>query len=328
MEGPKVQVTAVSRGIYALTGGTGFIGRYLAKSLEFRATEVRILSRRAIDLGTHPSSVRLFKGDLCDPGFEPRSFLEGVDVLFHCAGEAREEGAMRALHVQGTSRLASAAAGRVKRWVQLSSAGVYGPRREGRIDEGSALAPANSYEATKAESDAIVTRAAAEGGFEYVILRPSIVFGVDMPNDSLRQLVRVIDRGLFCFIGPGGAIAPYIPVEDVADALLLCGTRPEARDQVYNLSGNIRLEEFIGTIAQALGRASPRLHIPKWLATLIANTGGVIPGFPLTQGRIDALTSRAVYESSKIWRELGFSPAVPLERRLADFVRSLKAKRK
>ena len=41
-----------------------------------------------------------------------------------------------------------------------------------------------------------------------------------MPNDSLRDLVRAIDRGRFFFHKGKGAVASYIPVEDVADAIV------------------------------------------------------------------------------------------------------------
>src|SRR5260370_13194421 len=118
--------------IAAVTGGTGFVGTALINRLLRAGTfsEIRVLTRR----GRVQPGARVFRGDLLtDP---LHAFVEGADVVFHCAGELRREEAMRALHVDGTRRLVEAARGRVPRWVQLSSVGAYGRAvRDGLIDE-------------------------------------------------------------------------------------------------------------------------------------------------------------------------------------------------
>jgi nucleoside-diphosphate-sugar epimerase len=285
--------------IAAVTGGTGFVGRALVARLRRDAAvrEVRVLSRRGgFDL-TRPL---------------PPQALDGVDVLFHCAGETRDEAAMRALHVEGTRRLVEAARGRVARWVQLSSVGVYGRRlREGALDESAPPAPEGEYEVTKAESDRLLGGA----GLEHAILRPSIVFGPGMPNPSLYQLVAAVDRGRFAYIGPAGAVATYVCVEDVADALALLGSAPGAAG-VYNLSDDRPLESFVAAIAGALGRAARFPRLPEPLARLLAR----IPGLPLTPGRVDALTRRVRYPSARMRDELGFRFGVSIEAGLRALV--------
>src|SRR5574341_4931 len=62
-------------------------------------------------------------------------------------------------------------------WVQLSSVRVYGPVREGVVDESRPYAPRGEYETTKAESDRLVLEAFERGAFSCTILRPSIDFG-------------------------------------------------------------------------------------------------------------------------------------------------------
>lgn len=105
--------------------------------------------------------------------------------------------------MRGTERLLTAAQGEVGLWVQLSSTGVYGPVRSGVVDEERILAPVNSYERTKAAGDLLV-QAAAKSGLKCFILRPSNIYGPDMPNQSLFQLIRMIDLGLFCHIDSRG----------------------------------------------------------------------------------------------------------------------------
>src|SRR5688572_24199991 len=111
--------------IVAVTGGTGFVGRRLVRELVARGDAVRVLTRDAARAAGLPPSVQVCAGDLAS-GTVPGAFLEGVEVLFHLAGEIKRPAAMRSLHVDGTRALAAAAAHRIKRWVQLSSVGVYG----------------------------------------------------------------------------------------------------------------------------------------------------------------------------------------------------------
>lgn len=296
--------------IAAVTGGTGFVGQVLvSRLLRSRAfSEVRVLTRGQFS----PDGTRTFRGDLCQDPLEP--FLERVDVLFHCAGELQREEAMRAVHVEGTRRLLAAAGGRLWRWVQLSSVGVYGRgMRAGTVDESSPIAPEGAYETTKVQADRLVHEAAAA-----VTLRPSIIFGPGMPNRSLYQLVETINRGLFFFIGHG-AIANYVYVDDVADALVTCGTATTAAG-VYNLSDDRPMEQFIGTIARELGKNAPRVRVPERLARVAARALQYIPGFPLTEPRIDALTRQVRYPSNRIQHELGYSFRVSIDEGLRRLV--------
>lgn len=304
--------------IAAVTGGAGFVGRALVARLAATpaVAEIRVLSRRAA-----PVATRGFKGDLTVG--VPREFLEGATVLFHCAGEVRRESEMRAVHVEGTRRLVDAAAGRVQRWVQLSSVGAYGRRqKEGEVSEGSPLSPEGAYETTKAESDALVERAAASGAFAVATLRPSIVFGPGMPNRSLAQLIAVVRKGWFGRIGDRPATANYVYVDDVADALLLCATAPAARG-MYNLSDDRPMEDFIRAIAHALGRPAPARRLPEGPLRLLARLGRHLPRFALTESRVDALTRNVRYPSARIRGELGFAFAVSIEAGLRRYVAAL-----
>lgn len=304
--------------IAAVTGGTGFVGAALVPRLAARFSEVRVLSRRQ----SAPPGARLVRGDLRSDSLD--AFVEGADVLFHCAGELRREEAMRELHVEGTRRLVAAARGRVRRWVQLSSIGAYGRAlREGAIDEGAPLSPHGEYEATKVESDALVSRAAQESAFGCVTLRPSIVFGPGMANRSLHQLVATVERRVFFFVG-ARAIANYVYVDDVADALLACGVDARANG-VYILSDDRPMTQFIAAIAAALGKTRRPPTLPEAAARAAAVLFGRLPGFPLTASRVDALSRRVHYSSARIRHELGYDFGVSIEEGLRRFVAAERA---
>jgi len=307
--------------IVAITGGTGFIGRKLVlRHLEL-GDEVRVLSRRAPGDAGLPDTVKWCGGDLTGSG-DLCSFVEDAEVLYHCAGEIGDETRMRAAHVEGTQRLIRDAAGRIGRWVQLSSVGAYGRQRAGMVTEQTALNPCGTYEVTKAESDALVSAAAQEGAFEYAVLRPSNIYGAGMSNQSLYGLIEMVRRGWFFFIGEPGASANYIHVDNVVEALLLCGVSFAANGRVYNLSDHRTMERFVAAIAATLGKPMPQLRMPEWPIRMSARLLGSVPGFPLTEARVDALTGRAIYSSARIERELGYRHRVSMEEGLEELVRS------
>ncbi len=314
--------------IVAITGGTGFIGRKLAQRHLARGDEVRILSRRQPSECALPPSVKLFRGDLAG-GADLAPLVEQADVLYHCAGEIRDVGRMEALHVTGTLKLIEAATGRIGRWVQLSSVGVYGQPRSGTVTEQSPLKPRGVYETTKMRSDELVRAAGKRGAFEWAILRPSIVFGEGMPNQSLFEMFKVIDQGKFFLIGPAGASANYIHVDNVVHALTLCAALPGANGRIFNLSDYATLEAFASMIAGALGRGGPRLRVPEFAARLIAATGTrVMERFPLTGSRIDAMTTRAAYPMDAIRQALGYCDEISLEAGVVRLAQSWSAQRR
>jgi len=311
--------------IVAITGGTGFIGRKLALRCLAQGDEVRILSRYEPDEQWKLYSANWYRADLGDvSGLS--SFVDGVDVLFHCAGQLTDETMMYQLHVSGTQNLVDAASGRIKHWVQLSSVGVYGPISEGVVTEDSPLNPMGEYEVTKAESDRIVLDAAKRGAFSCSVLRPSNVFGADMKNQSLFRMIDMIERGLFFFIGKRGASANYIHVDNVVEGLLLCAVKEEARGKAFNLSDYSTIERFVQIISDALECNSPQLRMPERFARLISKSLSVITNFPLTQSRIDALSNRSLYSIDRIQKCLGYSHVISMGNALQQLVAAYKSR--
>jgi nucleoside-diphosphate-sugar epimerase len=317
-----------------VTGGGGFVGRRLLRRLREQGHEITVLSRS--ERAGFPEGVRVFKGDLTSAQCPVLELLEGCRAVFHCAGEVRDEQAMRALHVEGTRRLVDGAlqecqrSGAPMHWVQLSSVGAYGPPPgavdvERTVTEATATRPVGEYEVTKTLADELVKRAGERPGLTWTLVRPSNIFAADMPNNSLRALGAMVRKGLFFYIGRPGAVATYVHVDDVVDVLLRCGTDERAQGQVFNLSNDCLLEEMMNGMAAALGVKPPSVRLPAGPVRLAAGVAVRLVRFPLTPERINALIIRTRYPYSKLERELGLTPRRSVPEAIGEVVRTRSA---
>ena len=107
-----------------------------------------------------------------------------------------------------------------------------------------------------------------------------------------------------------------------AAALAECATSTVPAGKIYNLSEMVALERFVEIIAGELGINPPLLHVPEPLLWIIATTAKVLPRFPLTHSRIDALTNRAVVAAGRIADDLAYNSAISLETGLRKLVRA------
>lgn len=287
-----------------ISGGSGFIGRRLSEHLTQQGLQVAVLSRRAAPQS--PGPIQWIRADLTRPETLPDDLFDGVDRFFHCAGELKRPEAMHRLHVEGTAALIERAYGRLKRWIQLSSVGAYGPPDQRRIDEQSPEQPRGVYEQSKTISDTLVMAAARAGAFQQVTVRPSIVYAPDMPNQSLFAMIAAIARGRYFHIGRPGAVANYVHVDDVVRALIRCANAPEAAGKTFIVSDHVDREALVESIARRLGRRRPCQRLPLTVARLATGLGSWLPRFPLTASRIEALTTRGWYDSRRIQQTLDF----------------------
>ena len=310
-----------------VTGGRGFIGSKLCAALVGCGHHVTILTR---DKSKRAGPFKFLFGDLSIQGGLGNLSLAEFDILIHCAGELRDPGLMRSVHVEGTRQLLVAlrkkpfVKARALHWVQLSSVGVYGPAKlatcDRHITEESTENPVGNYEITKTESDHLIMNAAERGNLTYSVLRPSNVFGSGMPNQSLRGMISMVKRGLFFYIGKPGAVANYVHVDDVVAALMKCAFEPKARGQTYNLSNDCLLEDLSNYIASMFGVHRPWIRVPESLIRVVVSVFEGRANIPLTQSRIDALVNKTRYSADKIVLELGFRFPKPMPAAIEDLI--------
>jgi len=210
--------------LVTIYGGSGFIGRYIARRMAKEGWRVRVAVRRPNEaLFVRPYGV---VGQV-EPVFcnirddaSVRAVMQGADAVVNCVGVLNEVGrnGFDAVQAEGAGRVARIAAELgVGRLVQLSAIGA---------DADSASA----YARSKAAGEDAVRRAFPEA----VILRPSVVFGAE--DQFFNRFAAMTRLGpLLPVVGAETRFQP-VYVDDVAQAAVKA-VLGEAAPGIYELGG-------------------------------------------------------------------------------------------
>ena len=294
-----------------VTGSTGFVGRHVVQQIRAELPHVKLyLARRqSVDAGvSSDGNVDVVKWDFVEPLFLNRS----VDVVIHAGGEKKDLRRMQQVNVDGTGNLLNwSVRNGVRRFVHLSSAGVYGARsHRGIVNEESSRYPANPYESSKYASEELVKSVCARSGMSYLIIQPTNVIGwVGNGVNPLLGLFSSVKRGLFCYFSASEIVFNYVSVEDVACALTRSVLVAESgRSFIVNSPTNGA--EFINCIADALGAPAPSRRVPYPIGfggAVFADAVNLVrPGaLPFGRERLRELTNAMRYDGSQIVAAIG-----------------------
>jgi nucleoside-diphosphate-sugar epimerase len=308
-----------------ITGGSGFAGRHLVSALQERGERLRALVSPTGDSSwLEQRGVAVFRGDIRDPDALPAA-MRGAEAVFHLVAETKVWGRMRdsyAVNVSGTEHVCRVAlkAG-VGRLVHVSTFTVYKMMTGRPVTEQDALAPFNEpYSITKAQSDMLVQKLVREERLPAVILRPGPLLG---PGDA-KNFGRLADRlraGKGIIVGSGSNAVPFVYITDVVQALLLALDSKRAIGEVYNIGNDQPLtqQEYLSAIAQDIGAAPPRIHVPyfslyaaAYAAERISTLSGYCIPAIVTRHGVKILGGENRICIDKARRDLGYAPKVAI----------------
>lgn len=307
--------------VVLITGGTGFLGSHLARMLCQAGRSVRILARPTSDLWRLKDlDVEIVLGDVLLPNTLPEA-MDGVKTVYHLAGMLGgapvPNAAYRDLHVNGTLNvLVTAQANGVKRFVHVSSPGVLGPIKDPPADETWPHAPSNIYETSKSEGEKLAMTFAQRMGLSLTVVRPEFVYG---PGDThVLNLFRAIQKRRFFYIGSGQNCVHPTFVDDAVQGIALCETAGQP-GRVYHIAGAeaVTICQLATTIAEALGVAATRLHVPRLLARAAVFGFELAALFlpirlPLSRSAFNFFTETRAFSIARAQAELGYQVEVPL----------------
>ncbi len=319
-----------------VSGASGFIGGALAAHLHAREWQVTAGVRPGSE-GKLPKGHPYRVAATSLKGVPPR-LLRG-QVVFHAAAIRNRWGTppsrYREVNVEGTRALLQAAAkGGARRFVYLSSVGVYGWPGLAMMDESTPVddsPAATPYHRSKIAAEGVVR--AFAGRLETVIVRPTITCGPGDRDGMLTRLIALLRAGRFIPVGRGENTIHLTDIADLCRGLELAGTHPAAAGGTFILSGPqpVRVRDLLKKTCALLGVRLPPVFVPVPLA-LAAGWGMAalyrrlrLPSEPLiTPEKVRNLTARRGFSHAKAARRLGYRPQVTLEeslRRTLDWMR-------
>lgn len=255
-----------------ITGATGFVGRRLIERLPQPTVLTRDVLRARRQLGS-----KIADAVAWDPGRPPPvPALEGVDAVFHLAGEPVAEGRwtaakkarIRESRVQGTQRLVEAirqCARPPKVLVSASAVGYYGSRGDAWLDEASP--PGHDFLAEVCQEWEREARSAEACGVRVVSIRIGIVLGRE--GGALARMLLPFRLGLGSPLGSGRQFMPWIHLDDLVRLCCFAVEQPLLRGPVNGVSPNpVTNREFTQTLARVLRRPAFLPPVPAWVLRL------------------------------------------------------------
>jgi dihydroflavonol-4-reductase len=268
-----------------VTGAAGFTGHHLVMhaaraGLRVRATDVSSRHYGALfdALGVEFVAADLTRRDGLD------ELLEGVDAVFHVAGihdYSTPDEIMFAVNVKAVENLCDAAvAAGVRRFIHLSSVGVYGYRwRSGvpvREDAEKLTPPLNNYNVSKWEGEKVVGRYQREKELRATIFRPAAIYGPRSEYglfNAFKRIERSRGKRRMLMVGKGDRIEAFLHVDDMCRAVLFAFEHEETIGGIYNVSDDSRMTtaEFFRLVSRELfGVEKPLLRVPLRLLLPVA----------------------------------------------------------
>lgn len=312
--------------MYAVTGGTGFLGEHLVRLLVEDGQKVRVLARSATAEDV-PPGVEVVAGSVLDDAAVAAA-VRGATGVFHLAGlvehgrRPARAAAMLDVNVGGTVRVvrAAAAAG-ATRVVYASTSGAVAVSRDSSFMGGEDSAYAREvtagwpYYRTKIAAEEGARAAAARDGVQLVCMRPTLLLGPgDRRLSSCRSVLDLLRRKV-PFVPPGGF--SMVDVRDVAAAFLAAMKRGRPGEAYLLGAKNMTVAEYFARVEKLSGVAAPRLRVPAPLATALASAAtSALGAFGAWDPSLDPVVVEMsqhfwYLDASKATRELGFQPRDP-----------------
>lgn len=291
--------------LVTIYGGSGFVGRYIARRLAKDGWRVRVAVRRpneAMHVKPYgvPGQVEPVFCNIRDDA-SVRAVMRGADAVVNCVGtfDAGGKNNFDAVQHEGAERIARIAAEEgVARMVHISAIGADkdGPSR---------------YAQTKALGEEGVLAHMPDA----MILRPSVVFG---PEDGFfnRFASMAASMPVLPLVGADTKFQP-VYVDDVAAAAVM-GVDGKASG-IYELGGpDVRsFRELMQEMLEVIQRRRPIVNVPFWIARIMAffldmgqaATAGLVKNTMITRDQVKSLSvDNVVATDAKGLADLGIQP--------------------
>ena len=251
-----------------VTGGTGFIGRRLVRSLLQSGTEVTVLDREAFP----DAGVPTVTGDIRDESALARAVQPGMDAIFHLAAVTSvvnsidDPAGTYQTNVAATAALLELArAAGVRAFLLASTNAVVGDAGDAVITERSPMRPLSPYGATKAAAEMLLSCYAGVYGMTTCAMRVSNVYGPGMQaKDSfIPRLMRAARDGHGVQVrGDGGMVRDVVHVDDVVTGVLAARRSGHTGPVILGSGQSVSVMDMVEAARSVTGAPIPAEHVP------------------------------------------------------------------
>jgi len=253
-----------------VTGATGFVGHRLLAKLQ----QPVVLSRDAAkaEQSLKPFGAKAFAWEP-QSGPPPATAFEGIDTVFHLAGDPVAEGRWTAAkkarikdsRVIGTRNLVAGLRNlptKPRVLVNASAVGIYGSRGDEALDETSAAA--NDFLADVCIGWEREAGAARELGVRVVPIRIGVVLGEN--GGALAKMLPPFQFGLGSPLGSGQQYMPWVHLDDLVELMLFAAREERVTGPVNGVAPNpVTNREFTKTLGRVLGRPTFLPPVPGFV---------------------------------------------------------------
>ena len=292
-----------------VTGSTGFVGRYLCRTLEESGIDFVQAVRNPM-----PGAVAV--GSICG-GTDWSAALQDVDTVVHVAARVHmlndasvdPMAEFQKVNVEATLKLArQAAKSGVTRFVFISSIAVHGLTSEDRpFAPGDKPNPHDAYGHSKHQAETGLMRICAETGMEGVVIRPPLVYGPGVGANFLR-LMKLAKSGLPLPLSAVHNLRSPVFVGNLCNLIVTCLTHPAAAGQTFLVSDDrdVSTPDLLRMLAEKMGRPVRLFPVPEGLLRIAGQLIG-------RSGEIARLCGSLQLDISHTKKILGWTPPFTLE---------------
>lgn len=169
----------------------------------------------------------------------------------------------------------------------------------------------NAIAAKLIDAEARVQAWAERRGIEWVVLRPTLIYGQGR-DKNISEAARFIRRfGFFPLLGSAQGLRQPIHAEDVAAACVAALQAPGAANRAYNLSGGEMLayREMVARVFAALGRPARWVAVPLWTFRLAVAMLRLLPRYRhWSSAMAERMNQDLVFDHEDALRSFNFKP--------------------
>ncbi len=267
-----------------VTGANGFVGSALINDLMTNFSYRAIAAART--RGSLPKEVSYTNVKNLSSSTDWSSALADVSIVIHTAARVhimkdKAGGALneyRKVNVEGTLNLArqSAKSG-VKRFIFISSIKVNGESTTNRdsFNELDDVSPIDPYGQSKWEAEKGLQSISSETGMEVVIIRPPLVYGVEV-KANFHNLLKLAKTGLPLPFGAIQNLRSMIFIGNLVDFIVNCIDHPNAANETFLISDgeDLSISMLLMQLRSDMGSPPRLIPVPKSLFLLAGKISG------------------------------------------------------